>query len=160
MLFIKFLKQQLTKTYAKLTVFGKLLLTLQIVSMFVPIIDPNVEEQSLLVLTFFFISITLYIPISVYLVAEYCSFVVNSFDEPIDDKRFLKIVTTPCAILTTISIISLFIIEKLAIIQLIPFIPMVFIIYGYILIWVDDLPKIKLPKFNIKKLFVKDTNHD
>lgn len=149
MLFIKFLKQYLTKTYAKLTILGKLLLTLQIASMFVPIIDPNVEEQSLLVLTFFFISVTLYIPI-----------IVNSFDEPINDKRFLKIVTPPCVILTTISIISIFIIEKVAIIQLIPFIPMVFIIYGYIIIWVDDLTKIKLPKFNIKKLFVKDTNHD
>ena len=160
MLFIKFLKQYLTKTYAKLTILGKLLLTLQIASMFVPIIDPNVEEQSLLVLTFFFISVTLYIPISVYLVDEYCSFVVNSFDEPINDKRFLKIVTPPCVILTTISIISIFIIEKVAIIQLIPLIPMVFIIYGYIIIWVDDLTKIKLPKFNIKKLFVKDTNHD
>ena len=160
MIFIKFLKQHLTKTYAKLTILGKLLLTLQIASMFVPIIDPNVKEQSLLIFIFFFISVTLYIPISVYLVAEYCSFVVNSFDEPIDDKRFLKIVTTPCAILTTISIISLFKIEKVAIIQLIPFIPMVFIIYGHILRWIDDLPDIKLPKFNIKKLFVKDKHHE
>ena len=82
--------------------------------------------------------------------------VVNSFDEPINDKRFLKIVTPPCAILTTISIISLFLIKKVAIIQLIPFIPMVFIIYGYIIIWVDDLPKIKLPKFNIKKLLSRE----
>lgn len=165
MLFIKFMKQQLTRTYAKLTVLGKLLLTLQIASMFVPIIDPNVEEQSLLIFIFFFISVTLYIPISIYLVDEYCSFIIDSIDEPIDDKRFLKIVTPPCAILTTISIISLFIIEKVAIIQLIPFIPMVFIIYGYILMWVDNLtkiklPKFKLPKFTIKKLFVKDVKHD
>ena len=148
MLFIKFIKQYLTQTYAKLTLLGKLLLTLQIASMFVPIIEPTADEQSWLVLIFFFTSITLYIPISIYLVDEYCSFIVDSFDEPIDDKRFLKIVTIPCTVLTTISIISLFMTKKLAIIQLIPFIPMVFIIYGHILTGVDDLQKIKLPKFN------------
>ena len=41
MLFIKLLKQHLTKTYTSLTLLGKLLLTLQIASMFVPIIDTH-----------------------------------------------------------------------------------------------------------------------
>lgn len=160
MLFIKFLKQHLTQTYAALTLLGKLLLTLQIASMFVPIIEPTADEQSWLALSFFFISVIMFIPINTYLVAKYCSFVVDSFDEPIDDKRFLKLITTPFIVLAIISFLSMFLTERIAIIQYVCMIPGLVIICGHIAKWLNDLPDIKLPKLNIRKLFIKDKHHE
>ena len=160
MLFIKFLKQHFTNTYARLTLLGKLLLTLQIASMFVPIIEPTADKQSWLPLGFFFVSVIAYIPISTYLVAQYCSFIVDSFNEVIDQKRFLKLVTVPFVVLATISFLSMFLTEKIAIIQYICVEPGLVIICGHIAKWLDDLPDLKLPKLNIKKLFIKDKHHE
>lgn len=158
MLFIKFLKHQITETYRKLTILGRLLLTLQIASMFVPIIDPNNRENSLLVLLFFLISFIAYIPISIYLVAEY-SLLIEDDNKQIADKDFFKRITIPFTIIAAISIMSVFMIEKIAIIQYVLIIPAGFLIYGHIAYWIDNLPEIKLPKLNFKKLFVKDTKH-
>lgn len=166
MIFIKFMKYEITKIYSRLTILGKLLLTLQIASMFIPIVNPDVKEPNLFLLCFFVISIIIYTPISLYIIAEYCAFISENKDDPIDDKEFLKITTIPFTIIAIMGIISFFIIEKIAVIQVISIIPLTFIIVAHIAYWFDNLPKIKIksPKFNIKmllkKLFIKDVKHD
>ena len=166
MIFIKFMRYEITKIYSRLTILGKLLLTLQVASMFIPIVKPDVKEPNLLLLYFFAISIIIYTPISLYIIVEYYSFISENKDDPIDDKDFLKITTIPFTIIAIMGIISFFIIEKIAIIQFISIIPLAFIIFAHIAYWFDNFPKIKikLPKFNIKillkKLFIKDVKHD
>jgi hypothetical protein len=53
MKFIKFMKHKITKIYSRLTILGKLLLTLQIGSIFIPIVNPAIEEPQLGLLFFF-----------------------------------------------------------------------------------------------------------
>lgn len=164
MLFIKFLKQQLTTTYAKLTVLGKLLLTLQIALMFVPIIDTNVdydkEWRLFLLLIFFAISAAVCISVTLYLIVAYRSFIIGNYNKLISNKEFLKLTIIPFTILATISATLSFTTSKLTIIQLVLAVPITITICGYIANWLDDLPDIKLPKFNFKKLFIKDVTHD
>lgn len=162
MKFIKFIRYEITKIYSRLTILGKLLLTLQIASMFIPIVKFDIKEPNLLLLYLFVIPIIIYTPISLYLLIEYCSFISENKDDPIDDKDFIKITTIPFTIIAIMGIISFFIIEKIAIIQFISILPLAFIIVAHIAHWIDNFPKIKikLPKLNIKKLFIKDTNHD
>lgn len=162
MKFIKFIRYEITKIYSRLTILGKLLLTLQIASMFIPIVKFDIKEPNLLLLYFFVIPIIIYTPISLYLLIEYYSFISENKDDPIDDKDFIKITTIPFTIIAIMGIISFFIIEKIAIIQFISILPLAFIIFVHIAHWIDNFPKIKikLPKLNIKKLFIKDTNHE